>query len=95
MSDATTSGDGKMKYLINRTRLPLIGLAGVMIFASGCRTVVFEQNVLCPPAVEYDQEFLNRAAADLDHLPSGSPLVDMLADYSVLRRQVALCRDLR
>ena len=81
-----------MKYSINRTKLPLIGLAGVMIFASGCRTVVFEQNVLCPPAVEYDQGFLDRAAGELDLLPVGSAVEDMLSDYSVLRRQVALCR---
>ena len=76
----------------NRLRLPLIGLAGVMICVSGCRTVVFEQNVLCPPAVEYDQPFLNRAADELDLLPAGSAIEYMLADYSVLRRQVALCR---
>lgn len=50
---------------------------------------------MCPPAVEYDQPFLNRAADELDLLPVGSAVEDMLADYSVLRRQVVACRGLR
>lgn len=81
-----------MKFSVSSSMLRLIALAVATIFASGCRTVVFEQNVLCPPAVVYDQPFLNRAADELDLLPVGSAIEDMLSDYSVLRRQVVACR---
>src|SRR5690625_7703494 len=76
----------------NRLRLPLIGLVIATICVSGCSTVVFEQNDLCPPAVVYDQPFLNRAAEELDFLPPGSASEDMLSDDSVWRRQVVAGR---
>jgi len=47
---------------------------------------------VCPPVVEYGREFLARAADELDLLPEGSALAEMLADYSVMRDQARSCR---
>ena len=40
---------------------------------------------VCPPVVEYSREFQARAADELDLLPEGSALAEMLANYSVMR----------
>ena len=47
---------------------------------------------MCPPVVEYSREFQARAAEELGLLPEGSAIVEMLADYSVMRDQVRACR---
>ncbi|WP_206678359.1 hypothetical protein [Sphingomonas ursincola] len=47
---------------------------------------------VCPPVVEYSREFQARAADELDLLPEGSALAEMLADYSVMRDQARSCR---
>lgn len=46
----------------------------------------------CPPVVPYSQEFLGRAADELDRLPAGSAIEQMLADYQVMRDQARACR---
>jgi hypothetical protein len=40
----------------------------------------------CPPVVAYSREF--HAAGELDSLPPGSAIEQMLADYQVMRHQV-------
>jgi hypothetical protein len=45
----------------------------------------------CPPVVAYSQEFLARAADELDRLPPGSAIEQMLADYQVMRDQARAC----
>lgn len=45
----------------------------------------------CPPVVEYTRELQARAADELDLLPEGSAIAEMLADYSVMRTQVRSC----
>jgi hypothetical protein len=42
--------------------------------------------------VEYDQAFLERAADELDLLPEGSAIEQMLRDYAVMREQGRVCR---
>jgi hypothetical protein len=46
----------------------------------------------CPPVVAYSQEFLARVANELDRLPPGSAIEQMLADYQVMRDQARVCR---
>jgi hypothetical protein len=60
---------------------------------SGCATVRSETSRLtaCPPVVEYGREFRARAAEELGLLPERSALVDMIADYSVIRDQARAC----
>ena len=45
----------------------------------------------CPPVVDYTREFLARAAGELDSLPAGSAIEQMLADYQVMRDQARAC----
>lgn len=75
------------------SRQPLIALAiGVSLLAA-CATGGSERPsvTVCPPVVEYDQGFLERAAEELDVLPQGSAIEHMLADYAVVRSQIRLC----
>jgi hypothetical protein len=41
--------------------------------------------------VEYSREFLARAADELNSLPPGSVIEQMLADYQVMRDQARAC----
>ena len=61
---------------------------------TGCATAGFETGgvVACPPIVEYSREIRNRAAKELALLPDRSAVVEMMADYAVLREQVRSCR---
>uniref|UniRef100_UPI004047A865 hypothetical protein n=1 Tax=Yoonia sp. TaxID=2212373 RepID=UPI004047A865 len=54
---------------------------------TGCATAGFETNGLaaCPPVVEYGREFQVQAAEELRTLPNGSAVVEMIADYAVMR----------
>ena len=60
---------------------------------TGCATEGFEANSLaaCPLVMEYSREFQVRAAEELAMLPDGSAVVEMMGDYSVLRKQVESC----
>ena len=46
---------------------------------------------VCPAVVEYSREFLARVADELDLLPAGSAVADMLSDYAVMREQARAC----
>ncbi|MDO5642614.1 MAG: hypothetical protein Q4G26_09570 [Paracoccus sp. (in: a-proteobacteria)] len=46
---------------------------------------------VCPPVVDNDQVLRNRAAAELEALPSSAVLVGMMADYAVIRAQARAC----
>ena len=46
----------------------------------------------CPPVVAYSRESLARPAGELDVLPPGSAIEQMLADYQVMRDQARVCR---
>ena len=44
-----------------------------------------------PPVVAYSRDLLARAADELDLLPAGSAIEQMLADYQVMRDQARAC----
>jgi hypothetical protein len=46
---------------------------------------------VCPPVVEYDAEFQARAAEEVQALPEGSAIVEILSDYAVMREQARGC----
>jgi hypothetical protein len=46
----------------------------------------------CPPVPAYSREFLARAAGELQHLPPGAAIKQMLMDYQVVRDQMQACR---
>lgn len=71
-------------------------LAVLVIGASwltGCVKADFETRSMaaCPPVVEYSGEFQSRAAEELEILPDGSAVVEMMADYAVMRDQARAC----
>lgn len=70
-----------------------VALVLAKIWLSGCATDGSEDRGLgvCPPVVEYSQEFQARAADELDLLPKGSAIAEMLADYAVMREQARAC----
>ena len=46
----------------------------------------------CPPVVDYSREFQAQAAEELELLPNGSTVVEMMGDYAVMRGQARACR---
>lgn len=45
----------------------------------------------CPPVVEYSREQQARAAGELEALPPGAELREMMADYKRTRDQLRVC----
>ena len=78
-----------------KRRLAVLVITTISLTA--CATVASDLRVttICPPGVEYSREFQARAADELDLLPEGSALAEMLADYSVMRDQARACGQIR
>ena len=74
-----------------KRRLAVLAIATISL--TGCATGVSEPRIttVCTPVVEYSREFQVQAAEELALLPEGSAVVDMLADYSVMRDQARAC----
>ncbi|KND19461.1 hypothetical protein ADZ37_10840 [Pannonibacter phragmitetus] len=72
-------------------RLAALVIAAISL--TGCATGGSEPRMatVCPPVVEYSREFQARAADELDLLPEGSAIAEMLSDYAVIRDQVRMC----
>ncbi|MDA3889444.1 MAG: hypothetical protein PF443_11760 [Allgaiera sp.] len=47
---------------------------------------------VCPPVVEYSAADQARAAAEIEAVPEGAMVVQMLSDFAVLRDQSRSCR---
>lgn len=71
-----------------------VALVLATIWLSGCATVSSDGGGpgACPPVVEYSGEFQARAAEELNSLPDGSAIAEMLSDYAVLRDQTHACK---
>jgi hypothetical protein len=69
----------------------LAALAIVTSLLAGCATARSDGGA-CPPVPAYSREFLARAAGELERLPPGAAIEQMLADYQVMRDQVRVCR---
>ena len=71
----------------------LAALAIAAISLTGCATVASDPRVatVFPSVVEYSREVQARTADELDLLPKGSAIAEMLADYSVMRDQARTC----
>jgi len=81
-----------MKSSAECLRPRLAALLIVTSLLSACATVGSESVVrVCPPVVEYDAGFHAKAAAEVQALPEGSAVVDMLSDYAVMREQARVC----
>lgn len=64
-----------------------------MSLLTACATASSEPRAVtvCPPVVEYSRAFQARAADELELLPQGSAIAEMLADYAVMREQARAC----
>lgn len=51
-----------------------------------------DAQAICPPVVQYSTADQMRAAAEVEALPDGSVVVQMLSDCAVLRDQAGTCR---
>ena len=73
--------------------LQLAVLAIATSFLGGCMTGISELRIatVCPPVVEYSRELEARAADELDLLPEGSAIVELLRDFAVMRDQARAC----
>lgn len=61
-----------------------------MMFLSGCETV--PSSVACPSLPEYLQDTMNQAADEIDALPDGSVVGNILMpDYAKMRAGVREC----
>lgn len=81
-----------MTYKAGCSTLRLAGLVIAMISLTGCATADSDSRaVVCPPVVEYSREFQARAAEELELLPNGLAITEMLSDYAVMREQANAC----
>ncbi len=81
-----------MKFNAECLRRGPVALAIVTSLLSACTTVSSEPVVgVCPPVVEYDVGFQVRAAEEVQSLPEGYAVVEMLSDYAVMREQARAC----
>ena len=62
------------------SRLRAVVLAIALAWLSGC-AAERSDGAPCPPVVDYSQDLLARAAGELNLLPAGSAIEQMLADY--------------
>jgi len=51
----------------------------------------FDARATCPPVVEYRSADQRRAADEVEALPEGAVIVQMLSDYAILRDQARAC----
>ena len=68
-------------------RVPVLIAA---LLAAACTPVPVVKTV-CPPIKEYDAEFLQSAARDMERLPGGSPVAQLVVDYRQLRDVIRAC----
>ena len=79
---------------MTNSMLRAVVLAIAASLLAGCATERSD-GAPCPPVVAYSREFLARAAGELESLPAGSAIEQMLADYEVMRDQARACERFR
>jgi len=81
-----------MKSSAECSKPQLATLMIVTSLLSACATVGSERPTgVCPPVVEYDAGVLAKAVEEVQALPEGSALNEMLSDYAVMREQARGC----
>ena len=63
-----------------------------MLWLSACATAGSDAQAPCPPVVDYSVADQARTATEVEALPDGAMVVQMLGDYAVLRDQARACR---
>lgn len=68
------------------------------VFLTGCATKVYEPElvVYCPPMKQYDDQFNNELADEIDQLPESSTRIpEAIGDYAYLRDRIRRCEEQR
>jgi hypothetical protein len=63
-----------------------------MLLLSGCATDGSDTRAPCPPLVEYNATDQSRTATDIETLPEGAIMIQMMSNYAVLREQARACQ---
>jgi hypothetical protein len=63
-----------------------------LIVLSGCAAPAPVYIKTCPVLVNYSRQFDQAAGAQIEALPSESPVTKMISDYIALRAQVRACK---
>ena len=63
-----------------------------MLWLSACAMGGSDTRAPCPPVVEYSAADQSRAAAEIEALPEGAVVIQMMSDYAVLRDQARACQ---
>jgi len=71
---------------------PPVALLIVTLWLTGCAMGGSGARAPCPPVVEYTAADQARAADEVEALPEGAVVVQMLSDYAVLRDQARACQ---
>lgn len=71
---------------------PSVALLIVTLWLTGCAMAGSDTRAPCPPIVDYTSADQARAANEVEALPEGAVIVQMLGDYAVLRDQARACR---
>lgn len=67
-------------------------LVAATLLLPGCATGNSDASV-CPRPITYSDAFLDRAADELDALPEGSAIAQMIEDYGRERAMLRACRE--
>lgn len=71
-----------------------LGLGGAMLLGGCVRgTSNPEIRLICPEIVQYSKEIQQRAANELDALPDGSVVGELVTDYLQLRDKIRICEE--
>jgi hypothetical protein len=74
-----------------RRRRVVLAIAASLLTGCGTGSSDRPAAAACPPVVGYGAELQARAAAEVDALPAGSAVADLLSDYAVMRDQARAC----
>ena len=74
-----------------RRRRVVLAIAASLLGGCGTAGSDWPTATTCPPVVGYDAELQARTAAEVDTLPAGSAVADLLSDYAVMRDQARAC----
>ena len=73
-----------------RSWTKLFAIALPMMLLTACATAPSDN--ACPPLIQYDEAFKQRAAKELSSLPPGSAIATMVVDYSRTRDLLRHCQ---
>ena len=74
-----------------RRRRVVLAIATSLLGGCGMAGSDRPASMTCPPVVGYGAELQARAAAEVEALPGGSAVADLLSDYAVMRDQTRAC----